>query len=199
MSFLLSSARAVWLGWLVAIFILISSLKAKLQMRLITTLLAIVIFVVPLANIEPFSSVIAPRIESLSNANNDVSYNERSARYETYLGVALSQIVGNGLGGNAGLGPNIDSGILDIFYSFGWFGAIPYLGGIILLIFNLLQYSEVRFDSFMSAARAISLGVFAQIGLNGATAGLFGVVLWGFFGIAVAAHKYYSQQNNPSI
>ncbi|XWK86835.1 MAG: O-antigen ligase domain-containing protein [Phormidium sp.] len=196
LSLLLSSARAVWLGWLVAVFILTSSLKAKLQMRLILTLLVIVILVVPLANIEPFSSVIAPRIESLTNAEDDVSYNERSERYQTYLGLALTQIIGNGLGGNAALGPNIDSGILDTFYSFGWLGAIPYLGGIILLIFSLLKSPEVRLDPFMSAARAIGIGVFAQIGLNGATAGLFGVILWAFLGIALAAHKYNSQQKN---
>lgn len=199
LSLLLSSARAVWLGWLVAVFILTSSLKAKLQMRLILTLLVIVILVVPLANIEPFSSVIAPRIQSLTNADDDISYNERTDRYATYLGLALSQIIGSGLGGNAALGPNIDSGILDTFYSFGWMGAIPYLGGLILLIFSLLQYPEVRFDSFMSAARAISIGVFAQIGLNGVTAGLFGVVLWGFLGIATGAHKYYSEQKNAQI
>ncbi|HEY9300560.1 MAG TPA: O-antigen ligase domain-containing protein, partial [Phormidium sp.] len=194
-SLLLSSARAVWLGWLVAVFILTSSLKAKLQMRLVVTLLAIVILVFPLANIEPFSSVIAPRIESFTNADDDVSYNERSERYDTYLGIAMSQSIGNGLGGNTALGPNIDSGILDIFYSFGWLGALPYLGGIILLIFSLLQSPEVRFDPFMSAARAISIGVFAQIGFNGATAGVFGVVLWAFLGLAVGAHRYYSQQN----
>ncbi|MFB2938192.1 O-antigen ligase family protein [Aerosakkonemataceae cyanobacterium BLCC-F154] len=199
LSLLLSSARAVWLGWLVAVFILTSSLKAKLQMRLIMTLLVILIVVVPLANIEPFSSVIAPRIESLSNADDDVSYNARSERYETYLGLALTQIVGGGLGGNTALGPDIDSGVLDIFYSFGWLGTLPYLGGIILLIFSLLQYGEVRFDSFMSAARAISIGVFAQIGFNGATAGVFGIVFWGFLGIAVAAHKYYSQQKNTAL
>jgi hypothetical protein len=199
LSFLLSSARAVWLGWLVALFLLTSSLKPKLQMRLIISLLVIVILVVPLANVEPFSTVIAPRIESFSNTDNDVSYNERAERYETYLGLALSQIIGGGLGGNAALGPNIDSGILDILYSFGWLGAVPYLGGIILLIFSLFQYSEIRFDSFMSAARAISIGVFAQIGLNGATAGVFGVILWSFLGLAVSAHKYYSQPNQPRI
>lgn len=199
LSFLLSSARAAWLGWLVAVFILTSSLKAKLQMRLIMTILLIVIVVIPLANIEPFSSVIAPRIESLTNPEDDVSYNQRTERYEAYLGLALSQIVGGGLGGNAALGPNIDSAILDTFYSFGWLGAIPYFGGLILLIFSLLQYPEVRFDSFMSASRAIGLGVFAQIGFNGVTGGLFGVVLWGFLGLAVAAHKYYSHQKNAAI
>ena len=73
------------------------------------------------------------------------------------------------------------------------------MGGIILLIFSLLQYPEVRFDSFMGAARAISIGVFAQIGFNGATAGVFGIVLWAFLGLAVAAHRYYSQQNKPGI
>jgi len=199
LSFLLSSARAVWLGWLVGLFLLSSSLKPQLQMRLIISLLVIVILVVPLANIEPFSTVIAPRLESFSNTDNDVSYNERAERYEKFLGLALSQIIGGGLGGNAALGPNIDSGILDIFYSFGWFGALPYLTGIILLIFSLLQYPEVRFDPFMNAARVISIGVFAQIGLNGATAGLFGVILWGFMGITVAAHKYYLHQKNTPV
>jgi hypothetical protein len=91
------------------------------------------------------------------------------------------------------LGSN-DSGILSMFFSLGWFGTIPYLGGIILLLFSLFQSIDIRADAFASAARAISLGVFAQIGLGSVTLALSGVVFWGFAGMALAASQYHRYQ-----
>lgn len=199
LAFLLSSARSAWLSWLVGLLIFMPSLKAHLQMRLIISIMVAAVFVLPLTTIEPFSTAIMPRLESLSNTQDDVSYKARSEGYNKLLGLALSEFLGKGMGSkiednnNTGLGSN-DSGILSMLFSLGWFGTIPYLSGIVLLFFKLFQSSEGHFDSFVSAARAIALGTFSQISLNVVMTGSLGVVLWGFLGIGMAAHKYYWYQ-----
>jgi len=198
LAFLLSSARSAWLSWLVGLLIFMPSLKARLQMRLIISIMVAAVFVLPLTTIEPFSTAIMPRIESLSNVKDDTSYQERAAGYSVLLDLALSEFLGKGMGGkiennNTGLGSN-DSGILTMLFSLGWFGTIPYLCGMVLLFFKLFQSSEGQFDAFVSAARAIALGTFSQISLNVVMTGSLGLVLWGFAGIAMAAQKYYSYQ-----
>ncbi|MCA1994309.1 MAG: O-antigen ligase domain-containing protein, partial [Coleofasciculus sp. S288] len=198
LSFLLTLARAAWLGWSVGLLTLLNSLKARLQMRLIITILIMALFVIPLATIEPFSGVISSRLQTLSSTQNDVSYQARSEGYGELFGLALSELLGKGVGhviNSDSLGSN-DSGILTLLFSLGWLGTIPYLGGLILLLFSVFQSSEGRFDPFMSAARAISLGVFVQLGLGSVMLGLIGVLLWGFLGMAMAAHKYYQHQHN---
>lgn len=201
LSFLLSMVRSAWLGWVVSVLMFIPSLKAKLQMRLVVTILVMSVCVIPVVNLEPFSSAISTRLQSFSNAQDDVSYNDRMSGYNEILGQAFSEVAGKGIGfvvKSDSLGSN-DSGILSIFFSLGWFGAIPYFGGIILMFLSLFRSAEGRSDAFMSAARAISLGVFAQIGLGAATQALSGVVMWAFAGIALAAQKYYAQQRAIAV
>lgn len=195
LSFLLTLQRSVWVGWVVGLFILITSLKPRLQMRLIITIMIMAICVIPLLNIAPFSEVINSRLQTFSNTKDDVSYNQRTAGYAESLGLALSETMGEGLGyvlRSENLGSN-DSGILTMFFTLGWFGTIPYISGMILLIFTLFRGSTARFDPFASAVRAISLGTLAQIGLWTVNLGLAGVFFWGFAGLGMAANKYYHQ------
>ncbi|MGI0483920.1 O-antigen ligase domain-containing protein [Pantanalinema rosaneae CENA516] len=199
LSFLLSLVRSAWLGWAVGLVAFIPTLKPKLQMRLVVSMLIMAICVMPLIALEPFASVINSRFTSLTDVSGgDVSYNDRLAGYTDFIGQALSQIAGEGFGftlAHDAFGSN-DSGILSIFFTFGWFGAIPYLGSIFLLFITLFRSSEGRSDPFIAAARAISLGVFAQIGLGIATAALSGVIMWSFAGMALAGQKYYSYQRS---
>ncbi len=196
LTFLLSMARTAWLSWVAGMLIFVPSLKAHFQMRVIVGILVASLFIVPLVSMEPFSTVISERIESFTNTKKDVSANARAEGYSELLGSALSEFVGRGLGTvvhSSSLGSN-DSGILSMLFSLGWFGSIPYLSGIFLLFFTLFQSSAASFDPFISAARAIALAVFAQMGLNVPTVEAIGMVLWGFIGIGMAAHKYYQYQ-----
>lgn len=201
LAFLLTQVRSAWLGWLVGLFTLLTSLKPSLQMRLIVTILVMALCVIPLATIEPFSEVISSRLETFSNTSDDVSYRARTEGYNDILNLALSEFMGKGLGyviEHASFGSN-DSGILTMFLSLGWFGTIFYLSGLILLFFSVFQGSEARFDPFVSAARAISLGVFVQIGLGTVMLELSGVVLWAFLGMSMAARKYYQHQRTAEL
>lgn len=195
LSFLLSLARSAWLGWLISLLLLIPSLKPKLQMRLIVTLMAMALLVIPLTTVEPFSDVINARLQTLVNVQDDQSYSARSAGYSQALGMALTEFMGKGLGSaiaSDDLGGN-DSGVLTLFFVLGWFGTLFYLGGLIMLMLNLARPVKSS-DPFISGARAVTLGAFAQIALNNVMLSTFGIVLWGFLGMVLAAQRYYWYQ-----
>lgn len=197
LSFLLSLARSAWLSWFAGMLMFFPALKPRLQMRLIVGILVASIAVVPLVMLEPFASVIGSRFESLSSNQQDESYQDRAAGYNELVNLALTKVVGGGMGyeiESNSIGSR-DSGILSMLFSLGWFGTIPYLAGLLFLFFSLFQKSQIQSDSFATAAIAIALGTFTQIGLNIATAGVIGLILWSFLGISIAAKKYYSNLN----
>ena len=197
LSFLLSLARSGWLSWVAGLMLYMPSLKSHLQVRLLITLMSMALVVVPLASMEPLASEIAPRLESLSNTQEDGSYQARLEGYNELLGEAFTEGIGRGLGvvvESEYLGSH-DSGILTMLFSLGWMGTIPYATGMFLIFFQLFQGAEVQFDTFASAARAIAFGIFAQIGLNVSMVGVVGMVLWGFLGAGLAASRYYAHRS----
>ncbi len=199
LSLLLSLARSAWLSWVIGIVVFLPSLKPKLQMRLITTLMLMMLVVLPLTTIEPFSTVINSRVQSVFSGNQDTSYLDRSQGFTNLLDEALTEVSGRGIGyviRDANIGGN-DSGILTLLLTLGWLGSIPYLSGLMLIVMSILQGREAAVDSFVSACRAIALAMFAQISLNVVMVGPFGILLWSFLGLAVAARVYYLQAQNP--
>ncbi|MBE9190688.1 O-antigen ligase domain-containing protein [Gloeocapsopsis crepidinum LEGE 06123] len=189
LSFLLSLTRAAWLGWFTGVLIFVTSVKPRIQIRLIMTILIMVLCVLPLTTMEPFHQAINSRFQTFSNTSNDISYNERSERYEQSMNIAFSEVVGKGLGG---AGNHLDSAILNTLFSLGWIGTSLYWGGLLLLILGTLH--AVSFDPFVSAARAISIGVFIQLVFGSVMLEVSGVILWGFLGIAMAARQYYQHR-----
>jgi hypothetical protein len=196
LSFLLSLTRSAWIGWFLGILVFASSLKSSLQIRIIVILFGVVFCALPLTLIEPFSSVIGSRLGTFTDASGDVSYNERMDRYNQMLGESLTQVLGQGFGGAA---DHIDSAILDMFFSLGWVGTVPYLLGLVTLLLGAFQVTAVRFDPFASAARAIGLGVFVQLVFGSVMTGASGVILWTFLGLVLAAQKYYRQHPGALI
>ncbi|GCL36192.1 hypothetical protein SR1949_12940 [Sphaerospermopsis reniformis] len=202
LSFLLSQVRTNWGGWILGIIIILGSVNARIKMRLIMIILVMAMCVVPLLNIEPISEVVTTRLESFSNLQKDTSFLERSKSYDRNLNLALSTALGNGLGNiwkvNEKTGQIevivIDSGILDMFFTLGWFGAIPYLGGLLLMLFSVSNHTEGKLDSFVSAARAIGISSCAQLIIYSGMLSVSGMIMWGFLAMAMAAHKYYQQQ-----
>lgn len=171
-------------------------------MRLIIILLVMVVCVAPLLTIEPISTVLATRFESFANLEEDSSFRDRSSSYDRNLSIALSNTLGNGFGSSLKVDEKtgrieifvIDSGILDTFFTIGWFGAIPYLSGLILILYQVSQYTESRFDSFMSVARAVGVSAFCQLIIGSGMLSIAGMILWGFLAMAMAGHKYYQHQ-----
>lgn len=203
LAFLLTSVRTLWGAWLVGLVTLFGSLKARSQMRLVVVILLMVLFVVPLTTIEPFSETISQRFETFSNLEKDDSAQVRQKIYEEGLNQALTNGLGNGVGNTFVVNEKgilepivIDSGFLDTFFTLGWFGAVFYLGGMLLLVFQIFQFNECRFDSFMAASRGIGIGMISTLAGNSGMLGVAGMVLWGFLGIALAGHNYHVHEQN---
>jgi hypothetical protein len=193
LAFLLSVVRGAWVGWFVGLLTFITSLKPRFQLRLLIAMFALGVCIYPLTSIAPFSEIsegINSRFQSFSNIKEDTSLNERSDIYAQLLDSTLFEGLGKGLRGSK----VVDAGILDILSTLGWFGTIPYVGGIILLLLTFFQSAEVRFDPFMNAARAIVVSILVTLPANNTMVLLPGVVFWGFSGMGMAAHKYYSYQ-----
>lgn len=206
LAFLLTMVRTLWGAWLVGVVTLLGSLKAHLQMRLIVTILVMAVCVLPLTTVEPFSGTIASRLQTFSNLENDSSARVRQKIYEDGLNQALTNSLGSGIGNTFIVDKDgkilpivIDSGIIDLFFTLGWFGAVPYVGGMLMILYNLFQYSEFSFDPFMAAARAISISCLLTMLGGSAMLGFGGLVLWGFIAIAMAGHKYHQHQRTVLV
>lgn len=201
LSFLLSLVRSAWLGWFIGLLSLLSSLKPRLQMQLFITIAVMALCVVPLTTIEPFAEIINARIESFTNLKGDTSFNERAALYERNVNLAFSSGLGNGIGSKFFVNEKgllqeltLDSGVLEVFFTLGWFGAIPYVSGIVLAMYRLLTSPEGRFDAFASAARAIALAIVLQMLSSNTLIALSGVIFWSFLGLGLAASKYHQHE-----
>jgi hypothetical protein len=73
------------------------------------------------------------------------------------------------------------------------------MGGIILIMFNLLEGSKNSSDPFISCCQAIAVCFCAVLPLGNSIIGLPGVIFWGFSGIFLAGNKYYQHQANSRI
>jgi hypothetical protein len=204
-AFLLSAARSAWLGWTAALLALLPLLKLKFQLRLVLSIVLIAMLVAPLAIMEPFAEPIQQRLESFSEGRDDVSLKARQEGYQDLLALALTEFIGGGIGGQLSrelpkttIG-GADSGVLPLLFSLGWFGTLPYLAGIFLILFRIFTIQESGREPFSSANRAIVVGSLAQVGLNNIFAGDMGMVLWGFLGIGMAASQFYSYQRQLKI
>jgi len=203
LSFLLSIVRSMWGAWLVALVIFTASLKSKLQLRLIITLLVLGLLVIPLANMEPFSERISSRFETFSNLGEDTSAQARQELYRNHLDDALFNYQGTGIGQAFRLDENgqpinipIDSGIIALFNTLGWFGGIPYLGGVILLVWEVFQTKELKFDPFLSCCRAICISFLLLMVIANSLVGFGGLMFWSFSTLTLAGHKYYQNQSH---
>ena len=194
LTLLLSMVRTAWLGWLVGMFDLLVFLKPKFQKRLILFVAILTLCLVPLVNLEPFSDVINARIQTLSDLNNDTSASDRQGAYASQLETALTNVLGDGIGGRFA-NQVFDSAILESFFTLGLFGGAFYLGGMMLLLSRLIGNFRNSTDVFLNAARAITISLVVQMPLGAVIRGLPGVVLWGFLGIGLAAQKYHRSLN----
>jgi len=194
LAFLLSQVRTSWLGWLIGLAIMLTSLKQSLQIRLIIIITVLAACVISLAMIEPFSEVISARTNTLANVQEDNSAIERRATYERVLNSSLTNFLGNGISKADGG----DSGVLEMLTKLGWLGGTFYVSGMILLLAKPLQGASLSKDVFAKTANAIAFGLFAQLPFGGVMLELPGVILWGFLGIKLAAWKYHSHHQAVS-
>ncbi|MCM1982385.1 O-antigen ligase domain-containing protein [Lyngbya confervoides] len=186
MAFLLSQHRTSWLGWVLGILTITGSSTPKRQIKLLITLGLLVLFVIFLANLDLFSEVISSRFGSFLSLEEDGSGRVRREEYAEFLTPALSQIVGNGLGGLLH-----DSGILYSLLNFGWIALLIYLGGLFLPLLRLFQSKYAQQDMFLIICRSIPLSILIQSATVVSFLGVYGFLLWVITSYGIAGDKYY--------
>jgi hypothetical protein len=191
LSFLLSMARTAWLGWTFGLLSLIVNVNSKLRLRLFLFIGTVSLVVVPLSQVEPFSNIITARISTFSDIQNDASALDRQQLYSEGFNQAITNIIGDGL--HKGVG--VDSGFISMLLALGLIGTTCYLGAMLLLFFKLERSPFISHDWFASTAKAIAYGTAIQLLSGAVMLGLPGTVMWGFIGLALAGHKYYSEQD----
>ncbi len=188
LAFLLSLVRSAWGGWFLGLLIFSTSVKPRLQVRLLIMIVVIILCALPLTTIEPFSEVIQDRLETFTNIQEDGSLEARTETYSKVFNIALLEIFGNGFGL-----PGMDSSLIDIFIAMGWIGALPYIIGLFLIVFKLISFNDPLADPFFSASKAISLCLIAGFTFGNPFTAVEGVLIWFFLGIAFAGQKYNSR------
>ncbi len=203
LSFLLSLARAAWIGWALSMALLLVNVKPSRQAQIIFSGVIVALLLIPIATTEPFSTVIGERFATTSSARDDISLNARRDGYNLLLGQALSNPFGLGIGAPIDTGDTgysiSDGSILPLLFYLGWFGAITYFISILLLIFSLLKRPVPNSDGFARAIPSVFLGLTATIVLNPLVNGSNGVVFWIVGSIGLAARRYYFNQTRAAI
>ena len=194
LTFLLSRARSAWLAWSVGLFIFVSFSKFTTQIKAIIAIALIILILLPLINIGPFSNVILSRLNTLSNTGTDSSLNARLSAYQNLFDLAITELFGKGFGFKIDL-PDFggrDSAILPTLFILGWLGVVPLVSGIGLLFLKMFYEETNKSDTFSIAARAICFAVLSQIGFNFIFLSAIGMIFWSFIGIYLASQKHYS-------
>jgi hypothetical protein len=85
---------------------------------------------------------------------------------------------------------NFDSGLLDIIFSLGWFGALIYVIGLVSLAAFAMQTRQVRGDYFDLSLRAAALAVMSILPSFNSLVGVDGIVFWGFLGLCLSRYLW---------
>jgi len=193
-SFLLALVRSGWLGWAAGMLTLVSSLKAKFQMRLLAIALVLFVAVIPITTMEQFSGQIIARLESFSNVEDDYSARVRQETFNTQIDAALTSVLGNGIGRETW-----DSNLLAMLFFLGWIGSLLYTSGFILLLLEGFTNTNIRLDPFVGITRAVAMTTIIRIPVNGSLLASSGLFFWGFLALTIAATKYYKNQQSERL
>lgn len=200
-SFLLSLVRAAWGSFTVGLlFVVVGSLRSRPW--LLASLLVAALAAWPLVTVGPIAEVVEERLQTVTDLDDDTSFNARLDFYAEFAPQAFLSPVGQGLGttglatklgtagGNLGELGNFDSGIMNVGYSMGWPGTLLYAGGVASLLFYAFFRGKAQGDLFLKASQGVVITVLLQLVFTTSLVGVDGMVFWTFLGVSLAAQKY---------
>jgi hypothetical protein len=201
LSFLLSQVRTAWYSWLFAILTLLVSLKSKKQTQLILSLAILTAIVVTVASLDPFSTIISDRLQSISNFSNNQSFFERKEQTEKLSEIIMFEFIGKGFDVADIYQDNIqssyirffgtDNGLIQFPLQLGWFGTIPYGTGVFIILSYLFRKSPAQNDIFAVSARAIVVANLVRAATQTILIGEYALPMWIFIGIGMSSYRYY--------
>lgn len=191
---LLSLVRAAWGSWAIALVMLFFWSNVRQKVAFAATALAAILVITPAIAFSPLGETISARFATLSNTSSDTSYLERVDLYRRFSSTALSSIAGVGLGRTgvisarlSGQNPdavdatnNIDSGVLEIFFTFGLLGAV------FLMMFAAIYVTSWpdRSNPFGISAMVVAVSCGPLLFFGNPLTGASGMLLYPFVALA---------------
>ena len=191
---LLTTVRTSWLAWAIGFLIYAWYVPWRSISRIVVPLVGLGAVVAGVTAFTPLGDTIMTRFQTFGTLHDDFSLHERMNLYADISNRVMNTPLGEGMGGT---GPaatmsqgiamqNFDSGLLDIVFSLGWFGALVFVIGLVGLVIFALQVREVRGDYFDLSLRAAALATLSILPSFNSLVGVDGIVFWGFLGMCIA-------------
>jgi hypothetical protein len=205
---LLTTVRTAWLSWALGFLIFAWYVPFRSISRIVFPLASLAVLVGIVTAFTPLGDVILKRFQSFGTLHDDFSLHERANLYAAITDRVLNTPMGEGMGGT---GPaatmsqgaamqNMDSGLLDIVFSLGWFGGLVYVIGLVGLVIFAVSVREVRGDYFDLSLRAAALATLSILPSFNPLVGVDGIVFWGFLGLCIArkfwVENYEEEEEN---
>jgi hypothetical protein len=167
-------SRSVVGGLAIGLVYLFVMLDGRSRLRLAGGIAVIVLLCSPVAMVDEISDKAMARFSTVTQLDNDYSYQVRTEIYNHFLSEMTTNIAGQGLG-MTGLGSKLsgdgssnnvdfDSGLMEVPYVLGWPGTLLYAAGLLMLILRAFVASFARkSDRFAVAGTAAAFGVLAMM------------------------------------
>jgi O-Antigen ligase len=194
---LLTLVRSSWLGFVVGLAVLLLHASVKQRARLIAIVILVPVLALPIMLTPVVSDTVGSRLMTLTNVQNDESYQDRRAFYDHFVSAALENAVGAGFGatglatkfahnGRLGALGNFDSGVLEILFVLGWPGAVCFVFGLAWLLMTAFLPPSRAAEQARSAA-AVAIAIAAQLIGSNTIIGVQGLLFWAAVGVTAAA------------
>lgn len=188
---LLTIVRGAWGGWVLAVGYVAARAHRSSRAQLIGSILLAVVVSIPLAMTGEIGTRTETRMQSFTELGQDGSLNARRDMYQEMSGKALFNPIGEGLGGRT-----FDSGLINTLWLLGWPGGLLYLGGLFLVVKELLVGPVT--DRFATLAGGVALSYAALMLMATQTGGMKGCIFWAFVALVMASRRYYEEQERHS-
>jgi hypothetical protein len=193
-SLLLTTVRTSWLAWGIGFLIFAWFVPWRSISRIVIPLVGLGTIVVGVTAFTPLGDTIMTRFQTFGTLHDDVSLHERMNFYADISNRVLNTPQGVGMGGTGAASLmsqgtavlSFDSGVLDIVFSLGWFGALVFVLGLLGLVKFALSTREVKGDYFDLALRAGALATLSILPSFNSLGGADGIVFWGFLGLCIS-------------
>lgn len=202
-------SRSVVGGLAIGLVYLFVMLDGRSRLRLVGGVAVIVLLCSPVAMIDEISDKAMARFSTVTQLDNDYSYQVRTEIYDHFLSEMTTNIAGQGLG-MTGLGSKLsgdgssnnvdfDSGLMEVPYVLGWPGTLLYTAGLLMLILRAFVASFARKnDRFAVAGAAAAFGVLAMMVFVNTLIGSGGMFFFIGVMLPVTGWRYAREIQHPA-
>jgi hypothetical protein len=199
-AFLLCLVRSAWIGWVFGTGVTFTFLPQRSRVRLLLGFALLILLLVPIMAYEPIRDRIVDRFMTFTDLSQDQSLEARARFSGIILGAIADNPLGTGLGSTGGAtrvgggGLNVfDNGLLEIFYTLGWFAGLLFMMGSVSALLLALANGWRLSSLFERVLATIPMGIFPLLLSFNVLVGASGVLFWGFAGLSLAGSRWVSE------